>query len=40
MIKNQVESLKEIKEIELDGYKYNEEYSAENEFYYIKPFEK
>jgi cytoplasmic iron level regulating protein YaaA (DUF328/UPF0246 family) len=40
LIKNQVESLKEIKEIELDGYKYNAEHSAENEFYFIKPFEK
>ena len=38
LIKKQVESLEEIKEIELDGYKFNEEHSAENEFYFIKPY--
>lgn len=40
MIKNQVENIDEIKEIELDNYKFNEEHSNENEFYFIKPFEK
>ncbi|MFW6280995.1 MAG: YaaA family protein [Halanaerobium sp.] len=39
MIKKQVESIDQIKEIELDGYVFNEEHSAENEFYFIKPFE-
>lgn len=39
MIKNQVESLDKIKEIELDGYKYDEEISNGNDFYFIKPFE-
>ena len=39
IIKNQVETIDEIKEIELDGYKFNEEHSDENEFYFIKPFE-
>lgn len=40
IIKNQVENIDEIKEIELDNYKFNEEHSNENEFYFIKPFEK
>ncbi|MFW5809939.1 MAG: YaaA family protein [Halanaerobium sp.] len=39
MIKKQVESIDQIKEIKLDGYIFNEEHSAENEFYFIKPFE-
>ncbi|MFP4199289.1 MAG: YaaA family protein [Halanaerobium sp.] len=39
LIKNQVESIDQIKEIELDGYVFNENHSAENEFYFIKPFE-
>ncbi len=39
LIKNQVESLDQIKKIELDGYKFNEEESTENDFYFIKPFE-
>lgn len=39
MIKNQVDSLDKIKEIDLDGYKYNEENSDENDFYFIKPLE-
>ncbi|MFP4372464.1 MAG: YaaA family protein, partial [Halanaerobium sp.] len=39
MIKKQVESIDQIKEIELDGYVFNENHSAENEFYFIKPFE-
>ncbi len=39
LIKNQVESIDEIKEIQLDGYKFNEEESDENNFYFIKPFE-
>ena len=39
LIKNQVESIDEIKEIQLDGYKFNEEKSDENNFYFIKPFE-
>jgi cytoplasmic iron level regulating protein YaaA (DUF328/UPF0246 family) len=40
MIKNQVKGIEEIKKIELDGYKFNEEHSNENEFYFIKPFAK
>jgi cytoplasmic iron level regulating protein YaaA (DUF328/UPF0246 family) len=40
MIKNQVESIEEIKKIELDGYIYNKEHSDQNEFYFIKPFKK
>jgi len=40
MIENQVESIEEIKKINLDGYVFNEENSNENEFYFIKPFEK
>ena len=40
LIKNEVDSIEQIKEIELDGYLYNEEHSNENEFYFIKPFEK
>lgn len=40
LIKKQVESIEKIKEIELDGYIYNEEHSSENEFYFIKAFEK
>ena len=39
LIKNQVKSIDEIKEIQLDGYKFNEEESDENNFYFIKPFE-
>jgi hypothetical protein len=39
LIKNQAESLKEIKEIELDGYKYDEERSTEQEYMFIKPYE-
>ncbi len=39
LIRNQVESLEEIKEINLEGYVFNEEHSSENEFYFIKPFE-
>lgn len=40
LVKNQVESIDEIKKIDLDGYQYNKEHSNENEFYFIKPFEK
>lgn len=40
LVKNQVESIDQIKKINLDGYKYNEEHSTENEFYFIKAFEK
>lgn len=39
LIKNQVNSLDQIKEIDLDGYKFDEERSDENEFYFIKPYE-
>ena len=39
LIKNQVESLYEIKGIELDGYRFNEKQSDESNFYFIKPFE-
>jgi len=39
LIKNQVESLDEIKEIILDGYRFNQEKSDESNFYFIKPFE-
>lgn len=38
LIKNEVKSLEEIKEIELDGYKYDEERSDEGEFRFIKPY--
>ncbi len=38
LIKNKVKSLKEIKEIELDGYKYDEERSDEDNFRFIKPY--
>jgi hypothetical protein len=40
LVKNQVESIDEIKKIDLDGYQYNKEHSNENEFYFLKPFEK
>ncbi|MBF8437294.1 YaaA family protein [Halanaerobiaceae bacterium Z-7014] len=40
LIKNQVKSLDKIKEIDLDGYRFNEAESDENNFYFIKPFEK
>lgn len=39
LIKNQVESIDQIKELNLDGYQFNEEHSDQNEFYFIKPFE-
>lgn len=39
LIKNQIKSIDQIKKVELDGYKYNEEHSNQNEFYFIKPFE-
>lgn len=39
LIKNQVESLDEIKKINLDGYQFDEESSDENNYYFIKPFE-
>lgn len=39
MIKNQVESLDEIKEINLDGYQFAEEKSDQRNYYFIKPFE-
>jgi hypothetical protein len=39
MIKNKVKSLDQIKEIELDGYKYNEEHSDADEFYFIKAYQ-
>nr|WP_245750827.1 YaaA family protein [Halanaerobium salsuginis] len=40
LIKNQVNSLSEIKKLVIDGYKFNQKHSAENEFYFIKPFTK
>jgi len=40
LIKKQVESIDQIKEINLDGYVFNEDQSSENELYFIKPFEK
>jgi cytoplasmic iron level regulating protein YaaA (DUF328/UPF0246 family) len=40
LIKKQVESLNEIKKIEFDGYKFNEENSDENSFWFIKPYQK
>jgi cytoplasmic iron level regulating protein YaaA (DUF328/UPF0246 family) len=40
LIKKQVESIDQIKKINLDGYVFNEDKSAENELYFIKPFEK
>ncbi|MEC9489515.1 MAG: YaaA family protein [Halanaerobiales bacterium] len=39
LIKKQVESLDQIKEIDLDGYKYNEEHSDADEFYFIKAYQ-
>ena len=38
LIKNEVKSLEEIKDIELDGYKYDEERSDEDNFRFIKPY--
>jgi|SRR6056297_384438 len=38
LIKNQVKSLDKIKEIELDGYKFDAESSNEQEFRFIKPY--
>jgi hypothetical protein len=40
LIKNQVNSLSEIKKLVINGYKFNQKHSAENEFYFIKPFTK
>ncbi|RCW50807.1 MULTISPECIES: YaaA family protein [Halanaerobium] len=40
LIKKQVESLEAVKNINLEGYVFNEDHSSENEFYFIKPFEK
>ncbi|PTV97766.1 hypothetical protein C8C76_12317 [Halanaerobium saccharolyticum] len=40
LVKNQIESTDQIKNINLDGYVFNEEKSSESEFYFIKPFEK
>ena len=40
LIKNKVKSLDEIKKIDLDGYKFNQEHSAENNLYFIKPYKK
>lgn len=39
MIKKQVKSLDKIKEIEFDGYKFDDKRSDENNFKFIKPFE-
>jgi len=39
LIKNKVKSLEEIKDIELDGYKYDEERSDEDNFRFIKPYD-
>ena len=39
MIKKQVKSLDEIKEINLGGYQFAEEKSDQNNYYFIKPFE-
>jgi len=38
LIKNQVNNIDKIKEIEFDGYKFNQENSDEQEFYFIKPY--
>src|SRR6056297_90140 len=38
LIKNQIKSLDEIKSIELDGYKFDEKRSDEQEFRFIKPY--
>ncbi|MFN2364536.1 MAG: YaaA family protein [Halarsenatibacteraceae bacterium] len=38
MIRNQVKSLEEIKEINLDGYQFAEEKSDQDNYYFIKPF--
>ncbi|PUU93853.1 MAG: hypothetical protein CI947_764 [Halanaerobium sp.] len=40
LIKKQVKSLEAVKNINLEGYVFNEDHSSENEFYFIKPFEK
>ncbi len=40
LIKNQVESLDEIKKIEFDGYKFNKENSDDHNVYFIKPYQK
>jgi len=39
LINNKVETLDEIKEINLDGYVYNEEKSDEEEYWFIKPYQ-
>ena len=39
LIKKQVESLEKIKEINLDGYKFDEERSDENNYIFVKPYE-
>ncbi|MGM0438181.1 MAG: YaaA family protein [Bacillota bacterium] len=39
LIKNQVKSLEKIKEINLDGYKFDEERSEENNYIFVKPYE-
>src|SRR6056297_3389303 len=38
LIKNQIKSLDDIKSIELDGYKFDEKRSDEQEFRFIKPY--
>jgi cytoplasmic iron level regulating protein YaaA (DUF328/UPF0246 family) len=40
LIKNQAESLDQIKEINLDGYVFNDEQSDEQQFRFIKPYKK
>jgi len=40
IIKNQVESPDKIKDIDLDGYKFDEKRSDENNFKFIKPYKK
>lgn len=39
LIEEQIESIEEIKNIEIDGYKYNKEHSDDNQFYFIKDYE-
>lgn len=40
LIKRQVETIDQIKEINLNGYLFNEVESFDSEFYFIKPFKK
>lgn len=40
LVKNQIDTIEKIKKINLDGYQYSEEHSDQNEFRFIKPYQK